>query len=223
MVGSGLSILSQVSCLNSISARTLISILCKRGVYMSDSSNAKKGLPIKTIVAVGIGAALVVAIYQISIPVGFIPNTRLQFNQAVIALIGAIFGPIAGLLTGLISHTLGDAIFYGGVWWSWVIADAIYGLLVGLTFKKLKIAEGGFGSKQALIFNINQFLANAIAWILAAPIFDILIYAEPSDKVFAQGVTSFAANGAVTLIVGTILAFAYSKIRIGSSSLEKEA
>lgn len=190
---------------------------------MSSLNTGRKGLAIKTIVAIGIGAALVVAIYQVSIPVGFIPNTRLQFNAAVIAIISAIFGPVAGLFTGLISHTLGDALFYGGVWWSWVIADAVYGLLVGLTFKKLKIYEGGFGSKQALIFNINQFLANAVAWILVAPILDILIYAEPSDKVFAQGVTAFAVNGAVTLIVGTILAFAYSKIRIKNSSLEKEA
>jgi energy-coupling factor transport system substrate-specific component len=190
---------------------------------MSDLNSRKKGLSIKTIVAIGIGAALFVVLTQLSIPVGFIPNTKIQFNAALIAIIGAIFGPVAGLFTAFIGHALGDAIFYGGVWWSWVIADAVYGLLVGLTFRKLRIAEGGFGSKQALIFNINQFLANAIAWILVAPILDILIYAEPSDKVFAQGVTAFAVNGAVTLIVGTILAFAYSKIRTGNSSLQKEA
>jgi len=190
---------------------------------MSDLSTKKRGLPIKTIVAIGIGAALVVAIYQVSIPVGFIPNTRLQFNAAIIGLIGAIFGPVAGLFTGLISLTIGDAAFYGGIWWSWVIADGVYGALVGLTFKKLRISDGGFGSKQALIFNINQFLANALAWLLVAPVLDILIYAEPSDKVFVQGMTAFAANGAVTLIVGTILAFAYSRIRTGSSSLEKES
>ncbi len=190
---------------------------------MSNLSSGKRGLSIKTIVAIGIGAALFVVLTQLSIPVGFIPNTKIQFNAALIAIIGAIFGPVAGLLSAFIGHALGDAIFYGGVWWSWVIADAVYGLLVGLTFKKLRIAEGGFGSKQALIFNINQFLANAIAWIFVAPILDILIYAEPSDKVFAQGVTAFAVNGAVTLIVGTILAFAYSKIRTGNSSLQKEA
>lgn len=186
-------------------------------------NRVKKDLPIRTVVAIGIGAALVVAIYQLSIPVGFIPNTKLQFNAAVIAVISAVFGPVAGLFTGLISHTLGDALFYGGVWWSWVIADAVYGLLVGLTFQRLRISEGGFGSKQALIFNINQFLANAAAWILVAPMLDILIYAEPSDKVFAQGITAFAVNGAVTLVAGTLLVLAYSKIRIKNSSLEREA
>ncbi len=37
---------------------------------MSNLNTGRKGLAIKTIVAIGIGAALVVAIYQVSIPVG---------------------------------------------------------------------------------------------------------------------------------------------------------
>lgn len=190
---------------------------------MSKFPVIKRGLSIRTITAVGIGAALFVILTQISIPVGFIPNTRIQFNAALVAVIGGIFGPAAGFLTAFIGHTLGDAIFYGGVWWSWVIADAIYGLLVGITFKRLKIAQGGFRIKEIIVFNINQIIANAIAWIGLAPALDILIYAEPSDKVFAQGITAFAVNASITLIVGTILAFSYSKLRIGSSSLQKEA
>jgi energy-coupling factor transport system substrate-specific component len=191
---------------------------------MSKQKNNKNGIPVKTIVAVvGIGAALFVVLTQVSIPVGFIPNTRIQFNASLVALIGAIFGPIAGLLTALIGHFLGDAIFYGSVWWSWVIADAVYGFLVGITFKKLKITEGGFGVKQAIIFNITQIVANAFAWIVAAPVLDIIIYAEPSNKVFTQGVTAFGVNAVITLIVGTILAFTYSKVRTGNSSLNKEA
>lgn len=186
-------------------------------------NDLKKGLfSIKTVVAIGIGAALFVALTQVSIPVGFIPNTRIQFNASVIALIGAIFGPVAGLFAAFIGHALGDAIFYGGVWWSWAIADGVYGLLVGLTFRQLRISEGGFGVKQAIIFNLNQIIANAIAWVLVAPGLDIIIYAEPSDKVFAQGFAAFAVNAVVTVIVGTLLAFAYSKIRTGSSTLQKD-
>lgn len=183
----------------------------------------KKGLALKTIVAAGIGAALFVVLTQLSVPVGFIPNTRIQFNAALVAMLGSIFGPVAGLLTALVGHALGDAIFYGGVWWSWVIADAAYGLLVGITYKSLKISEGGFKLKEAVIFNLSQIVANAIAWIGIAPALDILIYAEPSDKVFAQGITAAIVNAVATLIVGTILAFTYSKIRTSSSSLKKEA
>lgn len=190
---------------------------------MSILQSLKKGITVKVIVAGGIGAALFVVLTQLSIPVGFIPNTRIQFNASLITLIGALFGPLASLLTAFIGHALGDAIFYGGIWWSWVVADAVYGLLVGITYKKLKISQGGFGIKEAVIFNIGQIIANAIAWIGIAPLLDILIYAEPSDKVFAQGVTAFVVNAVVTLIVGTILAFAYSKNRTASSSLKKEA
>src|SRR5690349_7974464 len=101
-------------------------LLINEGVLiMSNQQTVKKGLAVRTIVAVGIGAALFVVLTQLSIPVGFIPNTRIQFNAALIALIGAIFGPVAGFLTALIGHALGDAIFYGSVWWSWVIADGI--------------------------------------------------------------------------------------------------
>ncbi len=182
-----------------------------------------KGLAVRTIVAVGIGAALFTVLTQLSIPVGFIPNTRLQFNSALVAIIGALFGPVAGLLTAFIGHTLGDAIFYGGVWWSWVAADAIYGLLAGITFGWLKLWEGGFKVKESIIFNATQIVANAIAWIGIAPVLDIWIYAEPSDKVFAQGVAAFAGNAVVTLIVGTILAFTFSKTRTAGSSLAKEA
>ncbi len=187
------------------------------------SNQTKRGIPVRTAVAVGIGAALFVVLTQLSIPVGFIPNTRIQFNASLIALIGALFGPLAGLFTAFIGHALGDALFYGSVWWSWVIADAVYGLLAGITYKRLKISEGGFGIKQAVIFNLTQIVANAVAWIGVAPALDIIIYAEPSDKVFAQGVTAFIVNAVVTLIVGTILAFAYSKNRTASSSLKKEA
>ena len=42
-----------------------------------------------------------------------------------------------------------------------------------------------------VIFGINELIANALAWILIAPVLDILIYAEPVSKVFAQGFWAF--------------------------------
>ena len=112
---------------------------------------------------------------------------------------------------GLIGHALGDALFYGSVWWSWVFPDAIFGLLVGLFAKKYAIEEGAFGGKQIALFNIVQVIANAVAWVLVAPVLDILIYKEPANKVFVQGVTAGIANIVIVAILGTILAFGYSK------------
>ena len=177
---------------------------------------------IRQVVAIGIGAALFVALTTVQIPVGFVPNTALQVRAAVLAFFAAVFGPWAGLAIGLIGHALGDAIFYGSVWWSWVFPDGVFGLLVGLLLKKYAIEEGGFGFKQCLIFNATQIVANIIAWIVIAPVLDIVIYKEPANKVFAQGAVAAVTNLVLILILGSLLAFGYSKIKTKSGSLKKE-
>ncbi len=177
---------------------------------------------IRQVVAIGIGAAIFVALTTVQIPVGFVPNTALQVRAAVLTFFAAVFGPVAGFAIGLIGHALGDALFYGSVWWSWVFPDAIFGLLVGLFAKKYAIEEGAFGGKQIALFNIVQVIANAVAWVLVAPVLDILIYKEPANKVFVQGVTAGIANIVIVAILGTILAFGYSKIKTKSSSLKED-
>ncbi|HCA19997.1 MAG TPA: ECF-type riboflavin transporter substrate-binding protein [Treponema sp.] len=184
---------------------------------------ASKGKSIiKQVVAIGIGAAIFVALTTVQIPVGFVPNTALQVRAAVLAFFAAVFGPVAGFAIGFIGHALGDALFYGSVWWSWVIPDGVFGLLVGLFVKKYAIEEGGFGVKQLVTFNVVQLLANAVSWAVIAPVFDILIYKEPANKVFVQGLTAFAANFVIILIVGSLLAWGYSKIKTKSGSLKAE-
>ena len=158
-----------------------------------------KKFGIKHVVAMGIGTALFVVLTNVQIPVGFIPNTALQTRAAVLAFFSAIFGPVVGGAIGLIGHALGDAVFYGSVWWSWV-----------------------FRGKEIGLFNIVQVVANALAWILVAPVLDIVIYAEPVNKVFTQGVAAFVANVIIIGILGTLLLVAYSKVGAKSGSLSKE-
>ena len=73
-----------------------------------------------------------------------------------------------------------------------------------------------------ILFNVVQIIGNAIAWIVVAPVLDILIYAEPANKVFVQGVWAFVGNIIVVAILGTLIAAGYSKIGAKSSSLTKE-
>ena len=91
---------------------------------------------IKEVVAIGIGTALFVALTEVQIPLGFIPNTALQPRVALLAFLAAVFGPVVGGAVGLIGHALGDALFYGSIWWSWVIPEAVVGILIGLFAKK---------------------------------------------------------------------------------------
>ncbi len=183
-------------------------------------NNKKFG--IKEVVATGIGTALFVALTQVQIPLGFIPNTSLQPRAALLAFFAAVFGPVVGGIVGLLGHALGDALFYGSVWWSWVFPDALFGIAVGIFAARFAIKVGGFDKKKIVLFNVVQVIANAIAWILAAPILDIAIYAEPSNKVFAQGAFAFLGNILIVGILGSILAYAYSNISAKSSSLSKE-
>jgi energy-coupling factor transport system substrate-specific component len=178
---------------------------------------------IKEVVAMGIGTALFVVLTNAQIPLIVVPNTALQPRMAILAFLSAVFGPIVGAVVGLLGHALGDALFYGSVWWSWVIPEGVVGLCIGLFVNKFAVKEGGFvNGKNIILFNVVQIVANAIAWILVAPVLDILMFAEPANKVFAQGALAFVGNIVVIGILGTILLAAYSKISGKSSDLKVE-
>ena len=101
-----------------------------------------KNTSIKTVVAIGIGAALFFVLGRfVAIPSG-VPNTNISLQYAVLGLLAAMYGPLAGGLIGFIGHTLIDLSWGGSPWWSWVIASAFVGVVVGLFAKKLALEEG---------------------------------------------------------------------------------
>jgi len=181
----------------------------------------KNIISVRTVVAIGIGAALVFVLMRFATVPSGVPNTDLRLGYGILALFAAIFGPVAGLLIGFIGHALTDLTF-GGVWWSWVISSALLGCTIGAFWKLYKIEEGGFGLKQCLIFNAVQIAANLLIWAAVAPTLDILIYQEPADKVYLQGLVAGVANSAVVLVLGSVLAYSYSKSRTKAGSLKAE-
>lgn len=173
-----------------------------------------KNTSIKTVVAIGIGAALFFVLGRfVAIPSG-VPNTNISLQYAVLGLLAAMYGPLAGGLIGFIGHTLIDL--------SWVIASAFVGVVVGLFSKKIAIEEGTFGKKEVITFAIANVVANVVAWLGIAPVLDILIYAEPAGKVFAQGAMAAVVNSLTAVIVGALLAAAYAKTIAKKGSLDKE-
>lgn len=181
-----------------------------------------KNNSIKTVVAIGIGAALFFVLGRfVAIPSG-IPNTNLCLQYAILGLLAAMYGPAAGGLIGLIGHTLIDLSWGGSPWWSWVIASALVGLVVGLLTKKFGINEGNADKKTLIAFAVANIVANAIAWIIVAPVLDILIYAEPVNKVFAQGATAAGLNSVTAVIVGVLLVISYAKTIAKKGSLDAE-
>lgn len=181
----------------------------------------KYQLSIRSIVAVGIGAALFFVLGRfVAIP-SPIPNTTINIQYAVLGVFGVIFGPIVAALIGFIGHVLID-LSWGSPWWSWIFASLVFGLLIGLVSSKISIEEGKFGVKEIVTFNIAQVIAHVIAFVGVAPVLDILIYSEPANKVFTQGVTAALLNAVSTAIVGTILLIAYAKTKTKAGSLKKE-
>lgn len=185
--------------------------------------NEKKLFSIKTIVAIGIGAAVFIILGRFAaIPTG-IPNTDIQTSYAFLALMSIVYGPVAGACIGFIGHLLRDIICYGSPWISWVLASGVVGAVIGIGWKKINIEEGIFGKKEIITFNIYQIIANAIAWIVIAPVLDILIYAEPVNKVFVQGIVATLVNVITVGVIGTALLIAYAKTKTKKGSLKQEA
>jgi len=180
-----------------------------------------KKFSVKTIVAIGIGAALFFVCGKfIAIP-SPVPNTSITIQYGVLAFFAAVYGPIAGALIGLIGHALIDFSAGWGIWWSWVIASAVFGLLFGL-FAKINLEDGEFGKKSAVRFNLVQVICHVICWGVVAPVLDILIYSEPVEKLFAQGLVSGISNAVTTAIIGSLLCVAYAKAKPKKGSLTKE-
>ena len=172
---------------------------------------------IKNVVAIGIGAALFFVLGRfVAIP-SPVPNTNISLQYAVLALLAAMYGPVAGGLIGFIGHTLVDLSWGGSPWWSWVITSAFVGVVIGVFAKKLNVQEGEFGKGKVTIFVIANVVAHVIGWVVVAPVLDILIYAEPAKGAFAA-----VSNTITGAVVGGLLILAYTKTIAKKGSLDQE-
>ena len=181
-----------------------------------------KKFSVKSIVAIGIGAALFFVLGRfVTIP-SPVPNVNICVQYGLLAFMAAVYGPVAGALIGFIGHTLIDFSFGWGIWWSWVISSGVFGLLMGLATKALKLQEGEMGKKGLVKFNVSQLLCHAISWIIVANVLDILMFQEPLNKILLQSFVSTASNALTTAIVGSLLCVAYAATKTKAGSLTKE-
>ena len=181
-----------------------------------------KKFSVKTIVAIGIGAALFFVLGRfVAIP-SPVPNVNICVQYGLLAFMSVVYGPVAGALIGLIGHALIDFSYGWGIWWSWVIASGVFALLMGFAAKVLKMNEAEMGKKGLIKFNIAQVVSHVISWILVANILDVLMYSEPIDKVLTQSLFVTVGNAVTTAIVGSLLCIAYAATKTKAGSLTKE-
>lgn len=181
----------------------------------------KQNNSVRNVVAVAIGAAIffvLMRFVQIPLPV---PNTSLQTAYGFLALFATVFGAVPAAIAGFIGHALVD-LTYGSVWISWVLSTAVTGLGLGLVMKDVPVEQGEFNRKHKIRFIVGLFIVNVIAWALIAPALDVLIYAEPANKVFVQGIVAALVNALSTALIGWILIEAYVRTRTKSGSLTEK-
>ena len=82
--------------------------------------------------------------------------------------------------------------------------------------------DGEFGKKDIVLFNIYQIIGNFVAWVIVAPLLDVVVYAEPANLVVTQGVVAAISNAVSAGVIGSILLVLYSKTRSKKGSLTKE-
>lgn len=181
-----------------------------------------KHSPVVQAVAIGVGAALYFLLARfVSIP-SPIPNTSITFQYAVLAVVVVLFGPVSGAIAGFVGHILADATGYG-VWISWELATVVFAVVLGLTVLNNRVAEGELDLSTIVRFVVGVLAGHALAWLLVAPGLDIVVYAEPVGKVFAQGALAFVSNSVTTLLFGLVILTVYARTRTRSGSLEVDA
>lgn len=92
----------------------------------------------------------------------------------------------------------------------------------GLFAKKLQVQEGDFGKGKVAVFTVANVIAHVVGWVVVAPVLDIVIYAEPANKVFAQGAFAAVSNTITGVVVGGLLILAYTKTIAKKGSLDQE-
>ena len=153
-----------------------------------------------------------------------VPETNLQIAYGVSAFFAALFGPVSGFLIAFIGHALNDFIAYGSPWWSWIVASGVSALGTGLASSKIapSIEEGEFGKKQIITFALYTVISMAAAWLICAPVLDIILYREPVNLVFAQGAIAFVMDAICAVVIGGLLLKAYASTRAGRGTLTRD-
>lgn len=159
---------------------------------------------IKLVVVIAIGSALYGVGGMLGVPI--FANSTLKPAMAVLALIGVLYGPIAGFLVGFIGHWLTDMLMGWGVWPTWMLGSAIVGLLLGLfgRITSYRLDEGIFKAIDWVILAALSLVANFLGYTISA-LLDYFLFSEPLNKVFTQMGLIALTNTIVIVVIGGII------------------
>lgn len=155
---------------------------------------------------------------MIGIPAG--PDTFLKPAIALLAIFGALFGPMVAFAAGLIGHVLTDLMSSGMVWWGWALGSGITGAFMGLIYlhKSFDPHSGSVTGKQLGVLSAYGVVGIVLS-LLFSGWFDAVFMGEPTDKLILQVSVASIANIAVFVILGLPAILGYSKRSAKSGNL----
>lgn len=156
----------------------------------------------KTIVAIGIGAALF-GVLMVFGSIEVFTNTKLSTAMIIPVIVGGMFGPVPAMLTLFIGNTIADLIGGWGFWFDWSVGNAVLGFCVGLLpIYGARINDGIFKVNHMIIYAVICVLGNALAFGVITPIMTVLFYGGELTITFLQSLTGGISNSAVLIIAG---------------------
>ena len=138
-----------------------------------------------------------------------IDTVNICVQYGLLGALAVVFGPLVGTLAGLLGHILID-LTAGELCWSWILATAAFGALVGGLAGITRVELRARGGEDLVKFNLIQVAAHVVCWAGVAPVLEILLYNESMDRIFEQGLTAALSNAVTTAIVGSVLLVAYA-------------
>lgn len=101
--------------------------------------------------------------FGIPIPIGGLPALRITFGAIPIGLVGIVFGPIAGALSGTVADLVGFMINpMGGMYFpGFTLSAALSGFIPGIVYKILKSNKYNFRDANFNVVNTIMILAMA--------------------------------------------------------------
>ncbi|MCT4509131.1 MAG: ECF-type riboflavin transporter substrate-binding protein [Tepidibacter sp.] len=173
----------------------------------------------KTVVTIGIGAALYGVLGLFGFPIAF--NTNIKPAVALLSIFAVLFGPVVGFSVGFIGHALTDMIAGWGIWWGWVLSSAIMGLFIGLVcnYKEFSV-KNGIATKKHYMYMIFTGTIGIIMAFIFAGAFDVILMGEPFNKIVIQVIGAIISNLIVFVALGIPAIVGLVNVNKKNSNLE---
>lgn len=132
--------------------------------------------------------------------------TYIYLQYPFLCIISIMYGPVVGGIVGILGHMLIDIAESSKIWLSWAMGTGIVGILLGIIAQKWKMKNkpeaDAKNYRRTRLKNALIILGiNFIAFLLVAPVLDVIIYKYTIADAFTRGFFIAFSDGLTAAIV----------------------